>query len=408
MLVGTLLKKRVFWGVLFLLFVTQFFGLELLNTKVYEFILALACFYMMFLSLKTSSRSSFTGKLLILFFAFFFLSSVYSSFARQQSVFHSVYVGSRLYLGIFSFFLWSKKNFSVNETLAILHYYSLFFCVCYIFQWIVYPFVVFHGATDQINISGGVFRLRMAGSIGAYYLFFEGVKTIQNGKVKKGVAWTVLAALPIIIMGFRSLTILTLLCGGLLLFQLFKVNSSKSWLVSFFILLFAMAFFQVPIVQQKMNEMQERQDSDQTFSNTDYIRYLEYQYYTNRVFVYPGDRYFGGGLPVDGAYAYLVNSSQERGLYWIDLGLVGLAMIIGPITVLLLIIVVLHCAWRCRDRGLLHLRYTLLAVFGGSVITSMEIYRFGNLSVIGVMLYLAYEYERMNNYKEPLLLQGEK
>ena len=395
-------KKKIYQGVFFLLVATEFFELKILHHGPYRWLMLVLCLWMVLGALK--AKGSVVGKMICAYFAFFVISSLYAMFFYHQSIVEIFKQASPMYIGLFSFFLWMRQNVTAKETMIILRWFSIAFCVCYIFQWLVYPHVLFYGAVDKLNVSVTYYRLRMPGSIGAYYLFFDGLRLFQKGKKIKGGGLMIMGILPILIMGFRSLTMLSCLFGVIMLFQLFKMKSIKSWMTLFLLIVSFLGVSQMPIVQKKMNEMQNRQESDQDFSNPDYIRYFEYQYYTSYVFSNPADKILGGGLPVNGAYANKFEIAYKNGLYWVDLGLVGLAMVVGPATVLLLVFVVLRCAWKCADKNLLHLRYTLLTVLLGSVITSMELYRQGNLLVIGVMLYLEYAYNEKECLKNKDLL----
>ena len=394
-------NKKVIQGVLFLLVATEFFELKLFHHGPYRWLTLALCCWMIFLSFKV--KSSFTGKFIYSYFAFFMLSSLYSSLFYHQSLIDVFKSASPMYLGIFAFFLWARQNVTAKETLSILRFFALLFCFCYLLQWIVYPHVLFYGAADKLNVSASYFRLRMPGSIGAYYLFFDGLRLLQKGKKTKGAGFMIIGGLPILIMGFRSLVVLTFVLGLVMLLQLFRMKSLKSWIALIVLIPSFWGLTQLPVVQKKFNEMQNRQESNQDFSNPDYVRYIEYQYYTSYVFTNTGDKLFGGGIPVNGAYAKKFEIASQKGLFWADLGLLGLAMVVGPMTVLLLVVMVLRCAWKCSDKNLLHLRYTLLTVLLGSLITTMELFRQGNLLVVGVMLYLEYVYNDQKENREMLI-----
>ena len=263
--------KKVFQGVLFLLITTGFFELNLIYVPMYSWIQLFVCLFMIACALKT--RPGFSGKAILVYFFFFMLSCLYGLFYHGQSIIDALRLASPMYLGLFSYFLWARQNVSVAEVFSTLRCYAIIFCLCYIFQWLVYPYVFFNGALDKINVTNAYYRLRMPGSIGAFYLFFDGLSMFLRGK-KKGILLSFLGILPILIMGFRSLTVLACLFSVMLMFQVFKVKKYKSWIfLSGALLLFFVAL-QVPFVQNKLGEMQDRQESDQSFSNPDYVRYV--------------------------------------------------------------------------------------------------------------------------------------
>lgn len=82
--------------------------------------------------------------------------------------------------------------------------------------------------------------------------------------------------------------------------------------------------------------------------------------------------------------------ANSMGLWWVDLGLIGLSYVIGIPTVLILVLLVLYCFHNSRSPDLCFIRCTLIVVFLGSIITSMEIYRSGNLIILSLLFYCSY------------------
>ena len=141
----------------------------------------------------------------------------------------------------------------------------------------------------------------------------------------------------------------------------------------------------------------ERQENNQTFANDDYIRVIEFDYFWNQQFIKPYEKIIGGGNPVDPDSRY-GNSFQavelQRNLYWVDLGIVGLSMVIGIPAVLCLVYLYVRCIWRCKEKQIQYIRFTFFIVLIGSIITNMELYREGNLLMLSLFLYIEYKYHQ--------------
>lgn len=390
------MKSNRYKFILFLfLLLVQFWGLTIINSHAfYYFFVPILLFFFC----KKYNSVYLYKKELLLFLAFIICSCIYSAIYNGQNLVKT-FVASLDFFGIISLFILVYYKVPLKECKKLLVTISLLFCVCYIIQWIIYPTVLFSGATDETNISGSYFRMRMQGSICAYILYFYGLNELLLTKKIKNIIYMIVGGIPIIVMGFRSLTALTLICS-MMLFLFLSAKSKKTilWLIP----LGGFLYFSttLPVVSNKIDEMMERQDSDQTFANEDYIRYIEFDYFNKEIFTKPGEKIFGGGAPVyDGNhYAKILETAyQVYGWYWVDLGLIGLSFIIGIPAVLIFSWLIFKCIRFCKNPEYQFLRFTLVTVFLGSIITSKEIYRTGNMIIIGIILYITYLSNLKNN-----------
>jgi hypothetical protein len=203
--------------------------------------------------------------------------------------------------------------------------------------------------------------------------------------------YSLIALLPIFVQGFRSLIALTLIALFLLIiFASKKKNMFAYILVS---ILLAFPISSLPIVREKINEMEQRQLNEQTFENEDYIRYLSLDYYWSVQFSKPYEKIVGGGNPVDMKSKYyktIKNLENNYGFYWVDLGIVGLSMIIGIPAVACLVIMYLFCIYKFKEPQYQYVRWGLVVVFIGSIFTSKELFRDGNILMLSLFLYLEY------------------
>lgn len=383
------MKSNRYKFILFLfLLLVQFFGLTIVSAHAFYYVFTPL---LLFFFCKKYKSIPLYRKELLLFLFFIVCSCIYSAIYNGQS-FLKTFVASLDFFGMISLFILAYYKVPLKESKKLLITISLLFCICYIIQWMIYPTILFSGATDETNISGSYFRMRMQGSICTYILYFYGLNELLLTKRIKNIVYMVLGGIPIIVMGFRSLTALTLICSVILfLFLSAKNKKTILWVIP----LGGILYFSttLPVVSNKIDEMMERQDSDQTFANEDYIRYIEFDYFSKEVFTKPGEKIFGGGTPVyDGNhYAKILETAyQVYGWYWVDLGLIGLSFIIGIPAILIIFWLVFKSVKFCRNPEFQFLRFTLITVFLGSIMTSKEIYRTGNMIVIGVILYIIY------------------
>lgn len=310
------------------------------------------------------------------------------------------------FLGLLSYFFMRWASPSSKNTFIVLK--RLFYIVvfCYFLQVLIYPIVLFGSALGDINLDSGHFRMRFVCSLSFFLLFMYGFNQYYIGKGIKNLLYCVLGGLPIIIMGFRSLTTLAVLAAFLMLFFTKKeLGHFIKHAIVFFIA--AIVALQMPIVQEKMDEMMERQNTDQTFQNEDYVRFISLAYYDSYFNERPLVRFLGGGYPLvtyDGPqnasnkYQAYVSSGVDSGLMWNDLGIIGLSYIIGIPAVVILLILCIRCIILCRDPELQYIRFALLVSILGSIMTSQEIYRDGNFLLLGVLFY----YVRVYNENKSL------
>lgn len=257
-------------------------------------------------------------KYIALYCLFIFVSAVSSSIFNKQPVL-GTFVESYPYLGLLSFFLLPSLNIRQSKLIEQgMVKLAILFCVCYLIQYVFFPTIIFTGASTTGLFEDGAVRIRMAGSALSFFLYLWGLSTFLEKREKKYIFISLLALLVPFMMGFRSLLFLVVVCTVILIIKKegfsFKIVLYGALMI---ILGFAVSF--LPFVRDKIDSMIERQGSGQTFSNSDYIRFIEYDYYMENVFSNPLERFFGGGTPVYGtAYYNEIMLAFEKLLYWND------------------------------------------------------------------------------------------
>lgn len=363
--------------------------------KIFKWFGLVFFFIVYLLSLKQKEKYN---KLVNIFNTLVLLSCVNTTIFHGQK-FHMVLYTSYFLLGfVFFSFLYLKKV-NIRNCIHALTIFSIIFCLCYIVQWILYPTNIFMGSLDEFSIGDSYFRMRMSCSICSYYLLFLGVYLSLNKKLLNGIILSVLGFIPAIIMGFRSLMILTVFFVFILIMEYYKRNIKRLVLAFILGVLAINIALQFPLVQEKINDMYTRQERDETFSNSDYIRYISLDYYYNNTHSEITDPLVGSGVPFlesKNRYTSIFDYGYSLNLYWNDLGVIGLALLIGFPAAILLCYILLRSTLFCKTHELLPIKYTILTVFLGSIFTSQELFRSGNFVVLGTMLYILTQF---NNYE---------
>ena len=379
--------------VLLLLLLLSFYGLAIfpLTQTNWDFVLfpLLLVFTLPFINLK-----SFNSKLIITYVLLVCLSCLYSYFYNHQAI-HLVTIHSYKYFALLFFFYLVHTRATAEEAERILIVISVVCCTCYILQWLIYPTVLFTGAAEESKASLEHYRVRIPGSISCYCLFLYGVNKYITKKRIGDLLYSVLGGIPILIMGFRTLSALSVILVFLMIpFITRQVRKSLKYLILAVII--GYGALQTDLVKSKVEEMVKRQESGQNFDNENYIRYRELDYYWNEYFTKPGEKIFGGGAPVD------MSTNYRKDIYYnnyafTDLGLVGLGLIIGFPAVLLLVLCYVKCIWRFKEPKFQYLRFTLLLVLLGSLFTTSELYRTGNILLFSLFVYVEYINSRRNS-----------
>lgn len=384
-------KDKNFYFVCIIIFILlKFFSIYYLRDNIFNYPLT---YFLLFFFFTYRTKTTYSNKINTYIYLVI-LSCLYSSLTRGQELF-KILVSGFNYIGLISFYILAHFKLTYSQSKKILSTISISFCLCYLLQWAMYPTIVFAGASDTINVNTDLFRLRMPASISAFYLVYNSLSDFLRFKKIKSLILFSLGILPIILMGFRTLTILTLLeCLGIIVASSTSIKKSLGWVILTGIFLGAST--QIPIVQDKIQEMQERQEAGDTFQNQDYIRYIEYDFYNN-MFSNIDDKLLGGGpIVYDNKTQYSKNmkAAEDDFIFWADLGLVGLSFIIGIPAIIALLVIMISLIKKCKSLELQSIRFTIITATIGSLITTMELYREGNLIIIGMLLYTEYIYSK--------------
>lgn len=378
-------------AIFIILLLLQFFELFIFGGHFWHYILTLTLFC---IGYKGFSRSTNLKYYILIYVLFVYVSALSSHYFNGQPVI-GTFVESYPYLGLMSCFIYPAINVE-NVKIIEKHLVCLAcaFCACYMFQYAVFPNIIFLGASTTGLFEEGSVRIRLAGSSLSFFLYLWGLNNFLERRKMSFFYVAIFALLVPFMMGFRSLLFLTALFTVFLIIKK-EGFSFRNLLYSSVICLVGYALSFLPFIRDKIDSMIQRQSTGQSFSNSDYIRFIEYDYYMDYVFANPWERFLGGGTPIWGSRYYMeIMAAFDQLLYWNDWGLIGLSWIIGVVPVVLLMIMVIRACLKHLDEHYFYLKLLLLLLLCGSIATSMEIFRNGNLIIVGIVLFLIEENSR--------------
>ena len=389
---------------IFLVVLTKFFDFLYLPSRLLFYVGIIILLYFYF----KCKQDGYKNKLWIGVVWLMVLGSIlYSHFIHGQPLFR-VAENSYFAMGLASFCIFNSFRLSYKDSIRLVKKFSMLFCICYLVQTAVYPTELFAGVKDEFSVNENLFRMRMPCSACSYCLFFLGLNDYMTNKKLISLLYVLLGLLPFIIMGFRSLVFLSVLFAiYIFAWHLWK---SRSQLIIYtaFLILASFVVVQLPIVQEKYEEMMRRQENEQTFDNEDYVRYASLVYYTD--VTSKAEMAFGGGVPLvpknlssNNRYVSRFCIGYQINLYWNDLGLIGFGFIFGFPSLILITFLVFRTALRSKEQHLLFIRATLLTIYIGTIFTSQELYRAGNFLFIGLLMYTEYIYHKEKQIHEKLL-----
>lgn len=381
--------SKVVKFILFFLFFTEIFQLVGFNVKASVLTFALACF----VGLEFKKKSEFS-LLIKLYVCCIFFSCISSYVYRGQTSLFTTFTQSYFYLSLAFYFVCSWLKIKTEELEKSLVIVGLISVAAYFVQNAVYPTVIFADAQNDYSTE---IRIRMCGSLIYSFLFFFGINKYVTKKSLKYLFCSVLAFICIIIMGFRSLT-LSLLALGILEYFYVTGMSVRRLKQLVPLILIVVIVSQFGIVQDKIAEMLARQERGDNFDNSDYIRFVEFDYYWNNFFHDGYERFFGSGLPVQGTAFYNFQMKNfSYNLFWNDWGLLGMSWIFGIPTVFLIYFMYVKVLVSKLPKEYTYLK-VIFAFLILTSLTSAEAFRPGNLLLQGSFLYLVMSIK--NNIKQ--------
>jgi hypothetical protein len=250
----------------------------------------------------------------------------------------------------------------------------------------MYPVEIFEGATYGLYYEEDI-RIRMYAQGFCSLGYFLGLNKLFEKKKLIYLPQILLCFSVIFLMGFRTMTIMLVVISFALIIRL--TGFSKRLFIYLGIMLVSFYFIsQTPLFSSIIDRMYERNATD-NFSNDDYIRIKEFEYYTNQHFYNNIELFFGSGLPFlgKGKYGNYMAGLIREGLTYVDFGLYSLSWMVGVIPILVMILYSVKAIKVRVGREFHYAGYWFIYLMGISF-TTMEFYRYGNFIVQAFALYI--------------------
>lgn len=270
---------------------------------------------------------------------------------------------------------------------------SYIFCIFYITNYILVQSGVSLIEITEKNMERGVdARFRVMGSMLLPFLYFKSLGEYFEFDNKKSLLKAMLPLMVLLIMAFRTMIAAVALCTVIQLAQ-YKGLSTGIFKYILMGLILCAVLWNVPLVQEKINYMIEKQtEGVHTFDNDDYNRVISFQYFTEKHFQNPIEMFLGSGpVGISSSYGDKMRALQEYGIYPADWGILGAAWMYGFLTILGWIwysIIMIRARW-CEEARFISVLYIYMLL---TSITSNEFATPGNFVIHACVLYLIHHF----------------
>ncbi|MFR9611782.1 MAG: hypothetical protein SNI87_08580 [Rikenellaceae bacterium] len=321
-----------------------------------------------------------------------FLSFISALLFRDQAIIESLKATFNYFYLILFFYVLLKMKPSLKQCERILIYLGVIASCIYILQFLLLPYgVEILPISEREMAEEASARFRIVGS-GIFSLcFFLGVNRFILSNDRRYLYFAVLALAPILLMSFRTMIAGVAVFVIIMVYRLVRGSIARMTKYIILALIVSIAILQVPVVSDKVDYMIDKQMSGiETLDNSDYIRVITLNYFVNDYPKSDMERILGSGMPfADSSFGTQIESLSESGIYWQDWGLIGLTWILGPFTVIAMVLCSIKAAILSKQREYMYISIWLIYMIVISV-TTLEYCRNGNLLIQSLTLYMAY------------------
>lgn len=366
-----IMKIQVFKIILWILLFSSFFGIFSYQFALFPILLS---FVLIFRTFIFRIPGKFKRELFI-YLLFFLCSSISCLIYEKQSL--SVTFSSAdclLYFTIMSYYVFVSGKYKLKAMEKALAIGNIIFLSCFLLQFLAMPKQIFNLATDYLEIG----RFTMMGQMITYFSLFYYYNKYLFEKKTLYLFLSIPSLLVMLEAGFRTqLAAIVLLLA--VMTSLIKKTSTAKYIIIFAIL--AVILYQIPLVQNSLGNMMERQAEGASFNNKDYIRLVQFDYFTQHHFKSYLEYFFGSGVPNPrssyGAPFYNVDTYIGPYNGWRDWGLVGLSWIIGLPTVIFLLVPVFRIIFSKCHENMIYIKFFYIFLLLCSF-TTVEFFRVGS------------------------------
>lgn len=393
------------WIIVLLVLLTEcFWGLKIADYNVVALVFSIPFIY--YYIEYRQRRKFFSNKadiFISLVWLFIIINIISCWIFRDQSPYLTLRTSDvRNFVPLFFFYYLLKKKYSVIDVEKSIEVLLFSFAICYLLQFFVfYPNEVFALLGGSV---GGDKRFRFVGQLILFigYFYFLNNILLEKDSYYKNILGLLLSFICIVLLGFRSYFASILLVS---LIQIYRVKgvSLKSFKTIICGVLCLFLLSQTEMVQNVIENMKNRQHS-QTFSNKEYIRWMEFNYYTNNHFQNGYEMFWGSG-PWNGDSQYgkyiesfrraesVISGNDTSVTTWWDWGLIGLSWAMGIPLALLIYIYLFYMAFKKTNKRYYYMSSIYIFLILTSI-TTIETYRFGAFTFHALLLYLMYAIRR--------------
>lgn len=329
-------------------------------------------------------------KELTVFFIFILASAFSCSFFRGQDIGDTLFTDNyfNFYCLALYFALYAIKPSIKDLNRIIIICYIIFF-VIYIVQYIYYPnqivtLLVNNEKEHRFRIFG-----QLINSLGYFYCLCKYIKTKKNIYL----ILCFIGILTIFLLAFRTMLLAVLIVTFFAYFRSSGISIKKILPLCIAMLIFYYGLSNIPAVSASLERMVEA-NNEQSYGNSDYIRWIQLDYFMEYHFINPIERILGSGMPGKfSRYGQMFMGdevfSEDTAIYaWVDWGLIGLSWVIGPIAVIALIFIWVKCIKisYVQDIEYQFVAYWLVFLLLISI-NNIEIYRIGGFGFHALIMY---------------------
>ena len=386
------------WIIVLLVLLTEcFWGLKIADYNVVALVFSIPFIY--YYIEYRQRRKFFSNKadiFISLVWLFIIINIISCWIFRDQSPYLTLRTSDvRNFVPLFFFYYLLKKKYSVIDVEKSIEVLLFSFVICYLLQFFIfYPYEVFSLLSNTIEEK----RFRFVGQLILFigYFYFLNNILLEKDSYYKNILGLLLSFICIILLGFRSYFASIFLVS---LIQIYRVKgvSLKSFKTIICGVLCLLLLSQTEVAQSVIEHMKSRQQS-QIFSNKDYIRWMEFNYYTNDHFQNGLEMFLGSGpWNEDSQYGKhmksirmdesVISGNDTSVTTWWDWGLIGLSWAMGIPLALLIYIYLFYMAFKKTNKRYYYLSSVSIFLIITSF-TTIETYRFGAFTFHALLLYL--------------------
>lgn len=325
------------------------------------------------------------GIALFLYLLFYICSGISSLYYEKQTLVATfTSMDSINFYPVLCYFILvslSYNKYSVEKAIKILY---ILFLICFFIQLVAMPRLVFELATDYTEIG----RFTMLGQSIAYVggLYYYNKYLLTNDR--QSLILLLPSLMVLFVAGFRTQLAVILLC---ILWMTYIVKKAKIVIYSIGFIVVAIILMQFGVVQNSIDNMIARQTEGASFSNSDYIRVIQFNYFTEHHFHSWIEYIFGSGLPnPDTKYGRPFYEVDEFiGPYngFRDWGIIGLSWMIGLPTIICILYPVYKILRSRINYETLYIKFYYVFVLISGM-TTVEFYRSGSFFIHGFLFYI--------------------